>query len=136
MSHTRKVRGEDITGVFERLAELAKEFASYRESTPVACRRRYPPELRSKVLAALDEGIPCKVILTACRITPLQLQRWKEEQGLPQLWDKGQTAPVRVFNIIPNPADQPVTIPSEVIEIRIGGWQLQLRLNRASPNRG
>ena len=136
MSRTKRVIRERSTGVSERLAELQKEFETHRANTPVACGRRYPLELQQKVLAALEGEIPRKAIMSACRITTNHIHRWQGGHGLAKQRGIARTAPARVFNVVQHHPEERLRVEGEEIEIRIGRWQLQLRLDQASPDRG
>ena len=112
------------------LEQLSRSYAAFRrENHP---RMRIPEELREAALEAIGNGIPEKAVREACRISPEQLNRWREIQGLRGRGKDGKKAKVRVFKV----ADAPVGEkgvnsrkegPSEPVHLRIGGWEISLR---------
>ena len=133
MSRPKKGSGEQAAGVSERVAELRREFEAYRASTPVACRRRFPTELKEKVLTALDEEISLKAICAACRITTFQIYCWQEDRGLPRRQETEPAAQAQVLKVVPQRSAPSVGVSVDGIEIRIGRWHLQLRLDQTTP---
>lgn len=138
MGHSGKTGGARITRVSERLSELRMDFEAYRAKTPNIYSRRFPSKLRMDVLAALDEGVPLKELMVACRLTGTQIDCWKgkyQKPTSPRVADR--TSLARVLNVVehPHPPRQE-TEAAEQIEIRIGRWQLQLRLDPTNPSLG
>lgn len=118
-----------------RLAELERAFAAYRALSPIAARRRYPRELRQRVLSALDEGVPVRDLLFACRITAAHIRRWQGGREVSKGVPSGKAESARVFSVAPDPPTVAKPGPSEAIEICVGRWRLELRLDSGSANR-
>lgn len=134
MRRARKIGEAGATRGSERLVELEREFGAFRARSPKAMKRRYPRELRRKVLLALDEGVPMNAVLSACRITIEHLRRWQGEQYRGKAEDIGAGEPARVFEVAPNSQTKPETSGRKAFEIRIGRWALELRLEPSSAN--
>jgi len=131
----RGARKQDEAGANRktaRLEELKGAFAAYRARFPNASTRRYPRDLRRKVLLALDAGLPTGDVLSACRITNAHLRRWQGEQDREKAEGIVEAEPARVFEVAPNPAPELAGSGPESIEIRIGRWSLELRLEQSS----
>lgn len=136
MSSTQKNKGEEPKGVLESLTDLQKEFEAFRASTPVACKRRFPAELKAKVLNALNEKIPMEAIISACRITPTQIDHWRcIGEHFSRGREVGQGVRAQVLDVVPHQPEKPVSEATEAVEIRLGRWLLQLRLDQASLRR-
>ena len=138
MSHSEKVSGgRAARGVSGRLAALQMDFEAYRAKTPDIYNRRFPSTLHERVLSALDEGVSPDDLMFACRLTRSQLESWQRKyQKPPTRREVAQPPPARVLNVVEDHPPEQVALTADGIEIRIGRWHLQLRLDQASPNRG
>lgn len=137
MSQSDKASRGRATRVSERLAELQMDFEAYREKTPNIYSRRFPRALHESVVAALDEGVSPGDMMVACRLTRSQLEGWQRKyQKAPARREESQPPPARVLNVVDDHPPEQVAVTADEIEIRIGRWQLQLRLGQAYPCRG
>lgn len=124
--------GDD--GAPDELEQLSWSYAVFRrEHQP---RMRIPEELREAALEAIGNGIPEKSIREACRISPEQLNRWREIQRLGSRGKGGRKggkkAKARVFKVADAPEEKTAVnghkeLPSEAVHLRIGDWEISLR---------
>ena len=99
------INGGDGSTTVE-LEQLSRSYAAFRrEHQP---RMRIPEELREAALEAIGNGIPEKTVREARRISPEQLNRWREIQWLRSRGKDGRKdgkkAKARVFKV----ADAPI----------------------------
>ena len=97
---------------------------------------RIPEELREAALEAIGSGIPEKSVREACRISPEQLNRWREIQWLGSRGKGGRKggkkAKARVFKVADAPVEKKAVnsrkeLASEPVHLRIGDWEISLR---------
>jgi hypothetical protein len=137
MSQSERASEGRATRVSERLAELRMGFEAYRAKAPNIYSRRFPRALHESVLSALDEGVSPEDIMVACRLTRSQLDCWQRKyQKAPARGAEIHSPLTRVLNVVDDQLPEQIGVTAEGIEIRIGRWQLQLRLEQASPSRG
>jgi len=128
---------ERTTEESEKLNKLQREFEEYRASVPVVGSRRFPPELKKKVLDAVEEKVPLKAIYKACQITSTQVRHWQKEVGLKRPGVKEAKVPAKILDVVPNqPIQKEVGHDGDKLEIRIGRWNLQVRLEQADSCNG
>jgi hypothetical protein len=111
-----------VTGELEQLRGSYEAFRQMHQP-----RMRIPEELRKATLEAIGKGVPEKSVREMCRITPEQLNRWRELQ-----WGRrqgGKKAKARVFNVVDTPADKrkKQNQSGEGLELRIGQWEISIR---------
>jgi hypothetical protein len=121
-------------GATVELEQLSRSYAAFRrEHQP---RMRIPEELREATLEAIGNGIPEKSVREACRISPEQLNRWREIQWLRSRGKDGRRAgkkaKARVFKVSDTPVEEKAVngrkeLPSEAVHLRIGDWEISLR---------
>ena len=130
MSRILRARTKRSTRKGERLDELQREFEAYRSDVPEPYSRRFPLELKKKVLAAIESEIPLRAILKACRITTGQVRLWQENIGTVRSRVTQTPVPAQILDVVEKP-DNDLVSADECIEIRIGRWQVRLRLEQA-----
>jgi hypothetical protein len=113
-----------------KLEHLRREFKAYRETVPNIYARRIPQDLREAVLVALQEGVAPESIKSACKISLQQIELWKRTYRAPPI-RQGDGSPARVLRVVDHPQPRQTTRMEEGIELRIGPWHLQLRLDQA-----
>jgi len=116
-----------VTGALEDLSRSYVEFR--REHQP---RMRIPAALRKATLEAISNGIPEKQVLERCRISPKQLNRWRELQWGRRRMKRCENAKARVFKVMDGPLDRRKNdsqkeAKGETLELRIGQWEISIR---------
>jgi len=112
------------------LEQLSRSYATFRRENPP--RMRIPEELREAALEAIGNGIPERAVREACRISPEQLNRWREIQWMRSRGKAGEKAKARVFKVSDDPVEKKSVHsrkegPSEPVHLRIGGWEISFR---------
>ena len=116
--------------VSEELEQLHGRYAKFRrEHQP---RMRIPEELRKAALEAIASGIPEKLVREACRISPGQLNRWREIQWVRGRKKGEKSAKPRVYKVVDTPPEKKVPniqrgTPSAPVHLRIGEWDICIR---------
>lgn len=104
----------------KRLQQLAASFDAYRRAFP---RKRFPRGLREQAVAALHAGASQSAVCRACKLSSLQLQRWRKTAA----HGVTVTPPARVLSVVEAEAQRAPSTLDDELELRIGPWHLRLR---------
>ena len=107
----------------EELEQLSRSYAKFRRTHKP--RMRIPEDLRKATLETVDKGVPDKLVQEACRVSPEQLNRWREIQRLGGRVKNEKKAKPRVFKVVDAPVEK--REPTAPVQLRIGGWEICLR---------
>jgi len=106
---------------------LRRSFAEFRREN--RSRARIPETLREAVLAAVARGMPEHDVLRACRISRIQLDRWRECQGASSQRRESFVTEPRIFPVV---EEDPVLETTdggeeEELHLRVGRWAISIR---------
>ena len=91
-----------------------------------------PQTLRNAALEAIESGTPEQAVLHACGISRVQLNSWRECQGLGGEHSEAKEPKARVFPVIEDAIDSGrveglVEEESGQLQLRVGRWEISIR---------
>lgn len=121
--------GAGGAGVQRRVEHLRRSFEKFRRAH--RRRTRIPQELREEALGALRFGTPELEVRRACRVTPEQLERWRQRERSSARARSMDEQAVSVFPVVDDESGVAIERTgdhaAQALELRIGGWCICIR---------
>jgi hypothetical protein len=111
---------QSITAAQVTIEQLEAAFAEFRRSHKPG--ERIPDALRSRVLRALDQGVPERLIQKACGLSWIQPRQWRSRRV--GRCEAPSSPPPRVLPVVEE--EKCKAVASGSIEIGLGPWRVSV----------
>lgn len=123
--HGRSGSGASTEVEVERLGRRFEVFRRHREAGT-----RIPDALRAAAVAALDRGATTGDLFRACRVTSVQLRRWRQQvRREAQVADAGKPV-AHVLNVVNEVPEDETGLGggpgASELELRFGRWAVRI----------
>ena len=111
---------QSVVGDQATIQQLQAAFADFRQSHKPG--ERIPDALRARVLGALDQGVPERLIQKACGLSWIQPKQWRSRRTVRR--EAPPSPAPRVLPVVDGDVNR--AMANESIEIGIGPWHVSV----------